>query len=297
MNGLCVGNGAGAARMLNSVKSGGRRPLAAILLVFGMLLSGCFDVSAGSPAKNFKIKAKQVRNEIKVIRPGELGPFFEKYPDEKLRYVAYRSLEAQRERLRAGRTSWTALDIVALVEMSKRDMQAEYQPLRAVAKDHLVWARLEGMEPGQVVAMMDGPHSKSVVKWISNFNAPGRPNLEGRLNRHDFMALQRYAMQGLPSTRGLLRWTFEQDQRPGQVAGFLGRDWTETQLKEIMRMWCNAEGWSPLAHSGELSARERHAVNVAFERLAKSKDPLTRREAKRWQEWFQKRVKKVASLR
>ncbi len=283
--------------MLRIANPGIRGPLVGLLLCLSFVLSSCGDVSAHSPARNFKVKAKQVRNEIKVIRPGELGPFFDRHPDEKLRYVAYWSLEAQRERLRAGRSAWTALDTVALVETARRDMQAEYQPLRAVAAEHFVWARLEGLEPGQLVAMMDGPHAKSVVKWISNFESSGRPNLEGRLNRHDFAALQRYAMNGLPSTRGLLRWTFEQDQRPGQVAGFLGRDWSETQLKEIMRMWCNAEGWSPLAHAGELSPRERNAVKVAFDRLGKSKDPLTRREARRWNDWFQSRIKKVASLR
>lgn len=283
--------------MLRRANQWVRGPLLWLLLASGMTMTGCAEVAARSPTGNFKIKAKQVRHEIKVIRPGELGLFFDKHQDEKLRYVAYRSLEAQRERLRAGRSAWTALDVVALVETAKRDMKAEYQPLRAVAKEHYVWARLEGLEPGQVVAMMDGPYTKQVVKWIGEFNAAGRPNFEGRLNRHDFAALQRHAMRGLPSTRPLLRWTFEQDKRPGQVAGFLGRDWSEAQLKEIMRMWCNVEGWSPLAHAGELSARERHAVKVAFDRLDKSSDPLTRRESKRWQEWFQSRVRKVASLR
>ena len=297
MDGLLCRYGTGAARMLNIANRGVRIPLAGIAVLLGVLLAGCFDVSAQSSAGNFKVKAKKVRHEVKVIRPGELGPFFERYPDEKLRYVAYRSLEAQRERLRAGRTAWTALDVVAMVEMAQRDMHAEYQPLRSVATKHFVWARLEGLEPGQLVSMMDGPHAKSVVKWISDFNAQGRPNLEGRLNRHDFAALQRYAMENLPSSRSLLRWTFEQDKRPGQVAGFLGREWTETQLKEIMRMWCTSEGWSPLAHSGDLSARERHAVQVVFDRLQKSTDPLTRRETKRWEEWFQSRIKKVAKLR
>ena len=292
-----AGIGTEAAHMLRLANRGVRMPFFGVLLAMSIGLSGCFDVSARSSGMNFKVKAKQVRNEIKVIRPGELGLLFEKYPDEKLRYVAYRSLEGQRDRLRAGRTNWAALDVVALMEQAQRDMNAEYQPLRAVARDHFIWARLEGIEPGQLVAMMDGPHATKVANWISNFNAAGRPNVEGRLNRHDFAALQRYAMERLPSERNLLRWTFEQDKRPGQVAGFLGRQWTDAQLKEIMRMWCSAEGWSPLAHSGALTEREQTAVKVAFDRLAKSTDPLTRREAKRWSEWFEGRLKKIAKLR
>ena len=81
---------------------------------------------------------------------GRVGPLLEGVEDEKLRYVVYRSLEAQRERLRSGRDRWTELDIVSLVETTKRDMNAEYQPLRAVAKGHYLWAKLEGMEPGQL---------------------------------------------------------------------------------------------------------------------------------------------------
>ena len=67
-----------------------------------------------------------------------------------------------------------------------------------------------------MVRLMDGPHSDTVAKWIKDFKREGRPNIEGRLNRHDFAALQRYAMQSMPDMRGLLRWTFEQDQRPGR---------------------------------------------------------------------------------
>ena len=267
------------------------------LLASLVLLSGCSEVAARSPLHNFKVRAKQVRNEVKVMRPGELGPLLERVQDEKLRYVVYRSLEAQRSRLRGGRDTWTELDIVSLVETSRRDMNAEYQPLRAVAKGHHLWAQLEGMEAGQIARMMEGSDSGAVVSWVTDFKRQGRPLIEGRLNRHDISALQRYAMKGLPDTRSLLRYTFEQDQRPGQVAGFLGRNWSEDQLAEIMRMWCNAEGWSPLAHTGDLSARERHAVKVALGKLERSNDPLTRREAQRWGQWFSTRVAKFATLR
>ena len=266
-----------------------------ILVVGAALFSGCSEVAARSPLLNFKVKAKQIRNEIKVIRPGELGPFLDGVEDEKLRYVVYRSLEAQRERLRAGQERWMALDVVALTETSLRDINADYQPLRAVAQNHQIWAKLEGLEPGQVSALLDGPHAESVVTWIQDFQRAGRPLVEGRMNRHDFAALQRYAMDRLPDTRSLLRYTFEQDQRPGQIAGFLGRDWSDAQLTEIMRMWCNAEGWTPLAHAGDLTARERHSVKVALSKLEKSDDPLTRREAKRWGSWFTARLAKFAS--
>ena len=263
----------------------------------GLFLSGCGEVEARSPAHAFKVRSKHVRNEIKVLRPGELGPILEGYSDEKLRYVAYRSLEAQRARLRSGRDAWVAVDIVALTETTRRDLRAEYEPLRAVAREHHIWSLLEGLEPGSVADLMDGPHADTVATWIQDFKRQGRPNIEGRLNRHDYAALQRYAMQNMPDMRGLLRWTFEQDQRPGQVAGFLNRNWSDEQLVEIMRMWCTPEGWTPLAHSGDLTSRERNAVKVVLGRLHKSKDPLVRREAARWKEWFNDRLSNFASLR
>lgn len=273
------------------------RLVRACLLALGLVLSGCGQVEARSPAHTFKIRSKKVRNEVKVLRPGELGPALEGYDDEKLRYVAYRSLEAQRERLRSGRDTWTPVDIVALTETTRRDQQASYEPLRAVAQAHHIWSLLEGLEPGNMVDLMDGPHADVVASWIQNFQRQGRPNIEGRLNRHDFAALQRYAMEGMPDTRGLLRWTFEQDQRPGQISGFLGRSWTDDQLVEIMRMWCNSEGWTPLAHAGDLTPRERNSVKVVLERLKKNKDPLVRREAARWKDWFTARLPNMASLR
>ena len=283
--------------MNKSTQSRRRFGWSGVFLAGLVVLSGCSQVEARSPLHNFKIRAKQVRNEVKVMRPGELGPLLEGVEDEKLRYVVYRSLEAQRERLRSGRDRWTELDIVSLVETTKRDMNADYQPLRAVAKGHYLWAKLEGMEAGQLALMMDGSDSEAVVSWVTDFKRQGRPLLEGRMNRHDIAALQRYAMARLPDARALLRYTFEQDQRPGQVAGFLGRDWSEKQLSEIMRMWCNAEGWSPLAHTGNLTARERHAVKVALGKLERSSDPLTRREAQRWTQWFGARVANFATLR
>lgn len=288
----------GAALLLENAKSMFRWSLLGVMLSLGSGLTGCSEVSAQSPAHAFKVKARQVRNEIKVIRPGELGPFLEKSSDEKLRYVVYRSLEAQRDRLRGGRDAWSPLDLVALTEVSKRDMAgAKYQPLRAVAEGHFIWANIEALEPGQLATMLDGPYADEVVAWVEDFKAVGRPNIEGKLNRHDYFALQRYAMARYPVSRRLLRWTFEQDRRPGQVAGFLGRDWSEAQIKEVMRVWCSSEGWTPLAHAGELTPRERNAIKVAFERLDKSEDPLTRRESKRWAEWFENQSQKLVSVR
>ena len=51
--------------------------------------------------------------------------------------MAYRAIEAQRERLRAGRDQWASPDTYALLETAKMDMNADYQPLRGVAKSHL----------------------------------------------------------------------------------------------------------------------------------------------------------------
>ena len=167
--------------LVNSRSKGVRSVVrVAALIGLGLWLSGCGEVEARSSAHNFKIRSKQVRNEIKVLRPGELGITLDGYTDEKLRYVAYRSLEAQRDRLRSGREEWSAVDIVALTETTRRDLRAEYEPLRAVAREHHIWALLEGLEPGMLVELMDGPHAEKVALWIQNFKRPGRPNLEGR---------------------------------------------------------------------------------------------------------------------
>ncbi|MAY79291.1 MAG: hypothetical protein CL930_00720 [Deltaproteobacteria bacterium] len=260
-------------------------------------LSGCGDVVAKTNADSFKVRARKVRNDVKTLRPGELGPFLDGQQDEKLRYVIYRKLESQRERLRSGNDRWMAVDLVALTETSKRDMNADYQPLRAVAKSHHVWARLEGFEAGQMSDLLDGQYVEQVVGWVNQWGQSGRPHMEGRLNRHDLTALQEYAIERLPDTRRLLRWTFEQDQRPGQVAGFLGRNWSEKELVSIMRMWCTSEGWTPLAHAeNKLTKREKDAVFSAFVRLEKSSDPLVRREAKRWRSWFEVRVSSLAAV-
>ena len=56
------------------------------------------------------------------MRPGEVGTLLDGLDDEKLRYVAYRAIEAQRERLRAGRDQWASLDTYALPETAKMDI-------------------------------------------------------------------------------------------------------------------------------------------------------------------------------
>jgi hypothetical protein len=274
-----------------------------IMLFLGLFLGsslnvmGCGDVVAKTSSDSFKVRARKVRNDVKTLRPGELGSFLDSQGDEKLRYVIYRKLESQRERMRSGKDRWLAVDIVALAETSRRDMNAEYQPLRAVAKSHHIWARLEGFEAGQMRDLLDGPYVEQVVGWINEWGQGGRPIIEGRMNRHDVTALQEYAIERLPDTRRLLRWTFEQDQRPGQVAGFLGRDWTEKELVNIMRMWCTSEGWTPLAHAeSTFTTREKDAVFAAFIRLEGSSDPLVRREAKRWRSWFDLRVSSLAAV-
>lgn len=274
-----------------------------IVLLLGLFvgtpvnLTGCGDVVAKTNADSFKVRARKVRNDVKSLRPGELGAFLDAQGDEKLRYVIYRKLESQRERLRSGKDRWKAVDIVALTETSKRDMSADYQPLRSVAKSQYVWARLEGFEAGQMNDLLDGPYLGQVIGWINEWGQSGRPNIEGRMNRHDLTAIQAYAMERLPDTRRLLRWTFEQDQRPGQVAGFLGREWTEKELVNIMRMWCTSEGWTPLAHAENgLTKREKDAVFAAFVRLEGSSDPLVRRESKRWRAWFESRASRLASV-
>ena len=162
------------------------------------------------------------------MRPGEVGTLLDGLNDEKLRYVAYRAIESQRERLRAGRDQWASLDTYALLETAKMDMNADYQPLRG-GEVALRVGQLREHGAGLVSSMMDGPYADTVVSWIADFQRQGRPMMEGRLDRHDLAALQKYAMARLPETRSLLRFTFEQDQRPGQVAGFLSRDWSEKQ--------------------------------------------------------------------
>lgn len=274
-----------------------------IMLFLGLFMgssvsmTGCGDVVAKTNTDSFKVRARKVRIDVKGMRPGELGAYLDSQDDEKLRYVIYRKLESQRERMRSGKDRWMAVDIVALAETTRRDMNADYQPLRGVAKSHHVWARLEGFEAGQMRNLLDGPYVEQVIGWINEWGQSGRPIIEGRMNRHDVTALQEYAIDRLPDTRRLLRWTFEQDQRPGQIAGFLGRDWTEKELVRIMRMWCTSEGWTPLAHAeNTLTAKEKDAVVAAFVRLEGSSDPLVRREAKRWRSWFDARVSRLAAV-
>ena len=268
-----------------------------LFIATGPGVAGCGDVVSDARANSFQARSRQVQNEVGVLRPGELGPFLDKQQEEKLRYVAYRKLESQRERLRSGGDRWMPIDIVALAERTRRDMKAEYQPLRALAEAHYVWARLEGFEAGQMQNLLEGPYVDQVLSWVNEWGQSGRPIMEGRMNRHDLAALQGYAIENLPDTRRLLRWTFEQDQRPGQVAGLLGREWTEGDLVKIMRLWCTSEGWTPLAHTVKgLTSRERDAVYVTLARLDASSDPLVRRESKRWRAWFDDRVERMAAI-
>ena len=69
-----------------------RTGLMAALLAGALALSGCSEVAAHSSLHNYKNRAKQVRNEVKVMRPGEVGTL-DGLNDEKLRYVAYRAIE------------------------------------------------------------------------------------------------------------------------------------------------------------------------------------------------------------
>ena len=222
-----------------------RAALIAGLMAGATSLTGCSEVAAHSTLHNFKIQAKQVRNEVKVMRPGELGPMLDGLDDEKLRYVAYRSIESQRERLRAGRDQWASLDTFALLETAKMDMNADYQPLRGVAKAHYVWASLESMEPGQVARMMDGPHADAVVGWVADFQDKDVPSWRddwtGTTSQHcrstrwsGFPRRARCFGSPLSRTRDRVRCRLPQQGLEREA------------VTEIMRLWCSAEGWSRL---------------------------------------------------
>ena len=217
-----------------------------------------------------------------------MGSFLDTHSDERIRTVVYRVLVEQRERIRAGSSSWTALDLVAITEQSKRDVLSKNQALSKVARQQYVWSRLEGISPGELATLIDGPFTEEIVDWIVDWNRPGRPIIEGRLNQADHEAVQAWAAQHLPSSRYLLRWSLLQDQRPGQIAGFLSRGWSDQQLVEILRMWCTSEGWSPLAHAEKLLKTDKAAVEASLTRLDRSKDPLVRREASKWRQWLRR---------
>ena len=72
----------------------------------------------------------------------------------------------------AGRDQWASLDTYALLETAKMDMNADYQPLRGVAKSHFVGPASRA-EPGLVASMMDGPYADTVVA--------GSPTFSGRV--------------------------------------------------------------------------------------------------------------------
>ena len=119
--------------------------------------------------------------------------------------------------------------------------------------------------------------------------------MEGRLDRHDLAAPQKYAMARLPETRSLLRFTFEQDQRPGQVAGFLSR--TGARSSSQRSCVCGA------ARRGSPSPRRRlngarAECSPGDPRPAQAVDrPAHRREATRWKTWFDGRSARLTQLR
>jgi hypothetical protein len=252
-------------------------------------LSGCGDVSAAIGGQGFKAKAKAARIEGEQLRPGQVGGFLQENADDRIRFIAYKVLEQHRVRLRSGTDQWSPLDLVSMEEETMRDMDSSYAPLAKAARAQYIWTRLEGMEPGELAGLIRSEYNLELIAWIVDWEREGRPHIEGRLNRKDLEAVQTYAMARLPSARYLLRWSFEQDRRPGQVAGFLSRDWTDQQLVEILRMWCTSEGWSPLARGKQLEASEQQAVDATIARLEQSRDPLVRREAVRWKSWMVKR--------
>lgn len=262
---------------------------AMIVLGFGLIMSGCGDVAASIGGQGFKAQAKAARIDGEQLRPGQVGGYLEANSGDKIRFIAYKVLEQHRVRLRSGGHQWNPLDLVAMVEETHRDMDSGYAPLAKAARSHYIWARLEGAEPGELAVLIRSDYALDIVPWIVDWEQGGRPHIEGRLNREDFEAVQTYAMARLPSARYLLRWSLEQDRRPGQVAGFLSRDWSDQQRVEILRMWCTSEGWSPLAKSKSLKSSEREAVRATLTRLEQSRDPLVRREASKWMRWIAKR--------
>ena len=69
-----------------------RTGLMAALVAGALALSGCAEVAAHSSLHNFKNRAKQVRNEVKVMRPGEVGTLL----DGRRREASVRGLSRHR---------------------------------------------------------------------------------------------------------------------------------------------------------------------------------------------------------
>ena|GEM_PF-5685931 len=229
--------------------------------------------------------AHSIRKDGEAVEPSGVGEYLDKYYAPRSRYVALRTLKQRRVALRTG-GQWSAEDLAVLEQVAEDALKSNHKPLRGLALDTLIWAKLEGVVPGQMADLLRHPDipPAELSEWLTDWEKPGRPPLEERLSEEDLAVIQDWAAARLPAGLPALRWALEQGGE-GAAAAFLARDHSDAALAEVMRSWCTTEGWSPLLNESGPSPDDRAALDAALHRLSKSEDPIFRREAVIHQEW------------
>ncbi len=230
--------------------------------------------------------SKEIRREGEALGPGGVGPYVEGYQAPRSQYVALKTLEGRRDDLREGER-WVPSDLDAVEAAARENLQSDHQWLRELSRETLIWARLERLEPGGVARFMaEGVvPGGEVAEWLVDWERPGRPAVETRMNAADHQAVQRWAANSLPDGRRALEWSMEQ-MGPGAVESVFSQPLKPAAIDELLRGWCSTEGWSPLGADGKMSAADHAAVQLALDRLSRADDPLLHRQAEVYRSWI-----------
>ena len=266
--------------------------LAAALALIGFWIQGMeIPVDIKSVRVDTAMYARSIRKAGQGTEPGEVSAYLETYFAPRSRYVALKTLRDRRDELRLEKR-WSQEDLDAVEVTALESLQSSHRPLRELARETLVWATLEGMRPGQMAEVLDRTQvpPAEMISWLTDWEKPGRPRLEGQLTQADYSAVQDWASTQLPAGLPALRWALEQSGE-GAVGAFLEREHTDANLSEVLRSWCTTEGWSPLLEKPGPSAQERATLDKTLERLTTSTDPVIRREAAMHQEWVARMIR------
>jgi hypothetical protein len=276
---------------------GARKRYGGILVAVALGLTAMWARSIEVPVDVRSIRidtamyAKSIVRAGEAAEPGEVGAYLEEYYAPRSMYVALKTLERRRESLRAGE-SWKDEDLAAVEVAAQEALKSSHRPLRALALETLIWAKLEGLAPGEMDGLLQAEEipPSTVIDWLTDWEKPGRPALEGRLNSEDLADVEDWSAGQMPAGLPALRWALEQSGE-GAVASFLARERPDRDTAEVMRAWCTTEGWSPLLEESGPTAADRVALDAALARLAQAEDPIVRREAVVHQEWVKRMVR------
>lgn len=261
----------------------------ASLVLLGLWLVG-MDVSFGIDDLGIDPAgiSKQIRREGEAIGPGGVGEFINGYVAPRSQYVALKTLEKRRSGLREG-GQWVPADLAAMEAASVKNLDSDHRWLRELSRETLIWARLERLEPGGVAELMSEKlvPDEDLAAWLVDWERPGRPPVEGRMNAADHAAVQAWAATHLPDGQAALKWSIEQ-MGPGAVHSLFSQPLPPAVIDTILRSWCTTEGWSPLQAHQKRSAADRAAVNLAIATLGRAGDPLLRRQADVYRKWVAK---------